>query len=626
MDINIEEKLKLLPTQAGVYLMKDCNNHIIYVGKAVNLKNRVRSYFRAQPKEALKTKALVNNIVDFEYIVTDSETEALVLECNLIKKHRPKYNINLKDGKTYPYVKITNELFPRVIITRQVMRDKAMYFGPYPSVNQLRNIVELIHQIFPLRTCGKIQFNKKESCLNFHIKRCLAPCTNNISTEDYAEMIKKIKLFFLTQDDGIERMLENEMNQHSEALEFEQASLKRDQLNAIRQIKEEQKVLLIHDDNKDFVAMARNSLGIMMQVFFIRQGKLLGRESYPLKADVNDSDEEIFSSFIKQFYLEQTSVPKQIEIDRHFKDEESLAQLLSKKHGHKVVFHVPHRGENKQLMNLVTKNALEALVKKPNAKRYEESRTIAALNELQSYLGLFQTPKRIECYDISNIQGSDSVASMVVFENGRAQKSEYRKFKIKTVEGPNDFLSMYEVISRRFNNVLKEKEEKNQKNKKFSKLPDLIIIDGGKGQLSYARKAMKETGFLEIPTFGLAKEEELLFQENISEPIVLPRNSNALYLIQRIRDETHRFAITFHRSLRGKRQLASVLDDIYGVGKKRKALLLNHFGSLSKLLGASLEEIEEVPGLPKEVAETVYYALKSHYQLQSKIKSTELNQ
>lgn len=624
MNTLIEEKLKLLPTASGVYLMKDINNHIIYIGKAVNLKNRVRSYFRSQPKEALKTKALVSHISDFEYIVTDSETEALVLECNLIKKHSPKYNINLKDGKTYPYIKLTKETYPRLLITREIQRDGSEYFGPYPSVNQLREIVELLHQIFPLRTCKKPQFNKKETCLNFHINRCLAPCIDKISPENYQEMIKKISLFFKTQDDGIEKTLEHEMTELAEALNFEGALLKREQLKAIRQIKEEQKVISNHQDNKDFVAMARNSLGTLIQVFFIRQGKLLGRESYPLKVDKNDSDDEIFSSFIKQFYLEQASVPKQIEIDRHFSDEENLSRFLSEKHGHKVSFHQPHRGEAKQLMNLVTKNAYEALTKKPNAKTYEDSRTTEALKELQSYLGLENLPERIECYDISNIQGTNSVASMIVFEKGKPQKREYRKFKIKTVEGPNDFLSIYEVITRRFNRALKEQKE-NPKNAKFSKLPDLIIIDGGKGQLGYARKAMKETGFSSIPTFGLAKEEELLFKEHDSEPIILPRDSNSLYLVQRIRDETHRFAITFHRSLRGKRQLASVLDDIYGVGKKRKTLLLNHFGSISKLLEANLEEIESVEGIPKEVAETIYYALKSHYQLQTKIKATELN-
>lgn len=615
-----EEKLRALPTSSGVYLMKDEYGNIIYVGKAINLKNRVRSYFRAQPKEAVKTIALVRHIADFDYILTDTETEALILECNLIKKHKPKYNISLKDGKTYPYVRITKEPYPKVYVTRQVIRDGSLYFGPYPSVYQLRETLDLLHQIFPLRTCTKAKFNKHEPCLNYHIKRCLAPCADKISQEAYQEMIQNIVRFFNGQDEFIEKKLEEEMSQHAENLEFEEAKVKRDQLLSIRALKENQKVILDHDEDRDYVAMVRNHLGSMCQVFFIRKGKLLGKESYPLKTTESDNDDEIFTSFIKQFYLEQASVPKIIEVYRPFSDKEALEELLSSKHGKKVSFHIPQRGDHKKLMELVKKNALEALAKRPNAQAYEEDRTLKALEKLQDFLHLENLPHRIECYDISNIQGSDSVASMVVFENGKPKKSEYRKFKIKTVEGPNDFLSMYEVITRRFSRVEKEKE---LQDKKFSHLPDLVIIDGGKGQLGYARRAMREVGYDFIPTFGLAKEEELLFKESVEEPIVLPRDSYELYLIQRLRDESHRFAITFHRSLRAKRQLASILDDIPGIGKKRKALLLAHFGSFKAIVGASLEDLEMVEGLPKEVANTLYYALKSHYTLQMQLKAKE---
>ena len=619
MNDTIKQKLATLPTNPGVYLMKDAEGKIIYVGKAVNLKNRVRSYFRAQPKEAVKTKALVRHIEDLEYIIVDNETEALVLECNLIKKYRPKYNINLKDGKTYPYLRITKEDYPRVFVTRQVIRDGSRYFGPYTNVGELRDTLELVHRIYPYRTCSNAQFNKAMSCLNEHLGLCQGPCVGHISQADYNAMIEQIADFFNGHIAPLRQRLEKEMLAASDALDFETAAQKRDQIRALDTISDRQKASSQHIGNHDLVAMARNDLGAMMQVFFVRNGKILGRESYPLHANKNDSDEEVFSSFMKQFYLEQEAVPRTIYIDQHFDDEATLEALLSEKHGAKVQFHVPKQGQTRALMDLVRRNAEEALAKRIVAGDVARARTEGALVDLKEYLGLERLPNRIECYDISNIQGTDSVASMVVFVAGKPAKSQYRHFKIKTVEGPNDFASMYEVITRRFSHATRELES-GMKRGKFAWLSDLVIIDGGKGQLGYARRAMREQGYASIPTFGLAKQEELLFKENEDAPIVLPRQSNALYLIQRVRDESHRFAITYHRSLRGKRQLASVLDDIPGIGKKRKENLLTHFGSFSKIQSADIDALAEVPGISRDLAETIHTYLKTYQDLQARLR------
>ena len=615
----IQHKLATLPTNPGVYLMKGKDGNVIYVGKAINLKNRVRSYFRTQPKEAVKTRALVRHIEDLEYIIVDNETEALVLECNLIKKYRPKYNISLKDGKTYPYVRITNEEYPRIFITRQVVRDGSRYFGPYTNVTELRDTLELMHKIYPYRDCSNIQFNKHASCLNEHLGLCKGPCVAHISHDDYLALINGVADFFSGHSDVLRKQLEEEMRAASEALEFETAAAKRDQIRAIDTINNRQKATSNRSDNHDLVAMARNDLGAMVQIFFVRNGKIIGRESYPLHASKDDNDDEIFASFIKQFYLEQETVPRTIYIDRNFEDAALLEKLLSEKHGFKVHFHKPQAGKIHALMDMVRRNAEEALAKRMVSGEVARARTEGALLDLQQYLGLERLPNRIECYDISNIQGTDSVASMVVFVAGKPMKSQYRHFKIKTVEGPNDFASMHEVITRRFCHA-SEEIAGGIRMGKFAWLPDLVIIDGGKGQLGYARRAMRETGYDYIPTFGLAKEDELLFEEGRDEPVVLPRQSNALYLVQRVRDESHRFAITYHRSLRGKRQLASILDDIPGVGKKRKENLLTHFGSFSKIQSAGVHELAEVPGISQDLADTIYTYLKTHQDLQARLK------
>jgi excinuclease ABC subunit C len=622
MNDRLAQKLKTLPTTPGVYLMKNDEGNIIYVGKAVNLRNRVRSYFRKQPKEAAKTIALVHHIVDLEYIIVDNETEALVLENNLIKKYRPKYNIALKDSKTYPYVRITKEAFPRIYITRHVVRDGSRYFGPYTNVNELRETLDLLHHIYPWRTCSNTELHKGQGCLNAHIGLCSAPCMEEINEVAYGAMMDEVAQFFAGHTEELVHRLEKEMNEAAEKLDFEKAAERRDQMRAIQKISDRQKAASDRTDNYDVVAMGRDDLGAIVEIFFIRSGKIIGRETYPLHASQEDTTGEIFSSFMTQFYLDQEAVPPLIYIYDHFADEETLAQLLSQKHDHKVQFHVPQRGKTSSLMELVERNVADALAKRIVSQKTALARTQGAMEDLQRYLGLKNLPRRIECYDISNIQGTDSVASMVVFVDGKPAKSQYRRFKIKTVEGPNDFASMNEVITRRFHHATEELETGTTAGK-FTWLPDLVIIDGGKGQLKYARAAMRKEGYASIPTFGLAKQEELLFQEGRDDPIVLPRASNALYLVQRVRDESHRFAITYHRSLRGKRQLASVLDDIPGVGQKRKAQLLTHFGTFSKILSAEPEELAQVPEISSALAQTIYDYLQTHQDLLARIKQNK---
>mgnify|MGYP000854224526 CR=1 FL=1 len=622
MNDHLAKKLKTLPTTPGVYLMKNIDGDIIYVGKAINLRNRVRSYFRKQPKEAAKTIALVRHIEDLEYILVDNETEALVLENNLIKKYRPKYNIALKDSKTYPYVRITNEPFQRIFITRHVVRDGSRYFGPYTNVNELRDTLDLLHRIYPWRTCSNTELHKGMGCLNAHIGLCKSPCTGDINEMAYSAMMDEVAQFFGGHTEMLINRLEREMSEASEALDYEKAAERRDQMCAIQKISDRQKASSDRADNYDIVAMDRDDLGAIVQIFFVRAGKIIGRETYPLRASQDDSNEEIFASFMAQFYLDQEAVPPIVYTYVHFTDEETLSELLSAKHDHKMQFHVPQRGKTNALMELVKRNAADALAKRIINKQTALARTQGALEDLKEYLHLKQLPRRIECYDISNIQGTDSVASMVVFVDGKPAKGQYRRFKIKTVEGPNDFASMNEVITRRFHHAQEELETGTTAGK-FTWLPDLVIIDGGTGQLKYARNAMRKEGFAYIPTFGLAKQEELLFEEGRDAPIVLPRQSNALYLVQRVRDESHRFAITYHRSLRGKRQLASVLDDIPGVGQKRKSQLLTHFGTFSKILSAGPEELAEVPDISPALAETIFEYLKTHQELASHMKQNK---
>lgn len=617
--MDLQTKLENLPTNPGVYLMKNDQGEIIYVGKAVNLRNRVRSYFRELKPEQAKTKALVKHIADLEYILADNELEALVLECNLIKKYKPKYNISLKDDKTYPYLKITNEDYPQVLVTRKVLRDGARYFGPYPSVNELRNSLELIRKIFPFRSCRQKVFTNDRPCLNAHIQMCYAPCIGRISKEDYNAMIDQIALFFEGKQDGLVKRLRQEMEQAAENLQFEQAARLRDQLQGIEQIMTQQKAALGSDGDEDVIAMARGLNQCCVQIFFIRNGKIVGRENYFLRGTDDSSRGEVITSFMKQFYLNCQFIPRNILLETELEEQDILEQWLTEKKESRVYLKVPKRGQAKELVELVGRNALEALTKQELEDSYQQQRTTGALEQLQQMLGLPRLPQRMECYDISNTQGTESVASMVVFVDGKPKKDQYRRFKIKTVEGANDYASLREVLLRRFRRGLEEQADENTEGK-FHILPDMIMMDGGRGQVNVALQVLQELG-LDIPVCGMVKDNHHrtrgLYYQN--EEISIDTQSEPFLLITRMQDEAHRFAITYHRSLRGKRNLASILDDIPGVGEKRKKNLLKHFGSFTKIREASVEQLAEADGISKAVAEEIYTYLRTHQDLQARL-------
>ncbi len=623
--MDLQTKLDNLPANPGVYLMKNDQGEIIYVGKAINLRNRVRSYFRELKPDQAKTKALVKHIADLEYILADNELEALVLECNLIKKYRPKYNINLKDDKTYPYLKITKEDYPQVLVTRKVLKDGARYFGPYPSVNELRNSLEMIRKIFPFRSCKQKVFTNDRPCLNAHIQMCYAPCIGRISKEEYNEMIEQVALFFEGKQDGLVKRLRQEMEEAAENLEFEQAARLRDQLQGVEQIMTQQKAVLGGEDDQDVIAMARGINQCCVQIFFIRGGKIVGRENYFLRGTDDSSRGEVLASFMKQFYLNCQFIPRNILLETELEEQEVLEQWLSEKRESRVYLKVPKRGQSKELVELVGRNASEALAKQELEETHQEQRTTGALEQLQQALGLAELPRRMECYDISNTQGTESVASMVVFVDGKPKKDQYRRFKIKTVEGADDYASLKEVLTRRFRRGLAEQQQQDEQDEtkvegKFAVFPDVIMMDGGRGQVNIALEVLKELQ-LYIPVCGMVKDDRHrtrgLYYNNAEIP--MDDHSEPFLLITRMQDEAHRFAITYHRSLRGKRNLASVLDDIPGVGEKRKKNLLKHFGSFTKIKEASVEQLLEVDGINRTVAEEIYDYLKSHQDLQARL-------
>lgn len=603
--LQVDAKLKSLPDKPGVYLMKDHQGQIIYVGKAISLRSRVRSYFQ-NTNQGPKVKALVSKIEDIDYLITDSELEALILECNLIKKYRPRYNVNLKDDKSYPYLRVTvHEKFPRVMVTRNVKKDGSKYFGPYTQVGAVHETLRLLRSLFPLRTCRQEEVNTRQRpCLNYHINRCLAPCSGRLPSEKYSSMVEEILLFLEGKQEKLEKSITAKMNKAAEKMDFEQAAKWRDQLQAIKQVMEKQKVISNNKTDEDVIAMARGNNNCCIMVFYIRGGMLLGKNQYFLK----DTDEmtrgQVLAAFIKQYYNQRDFIPPTILIETEVPEQPLLAEWLTNKRGGKVNLRAPKRGEKLKLVEMVGQNALLAI--EAPAVQVED-----ALTQLADYLQLHEPPQRMECYDISNTQGNQSVGSMVVFVAGMPSNKDYRRFTIKTVEGPNDFASMAEVLRRRLERAQQEIEAMKQgelslEDAKFLPLPDLIIVDGGKGQLSAARTVMSQLGFGHLATVSLAKKEEEVFVENNSDPIILPRNSAALYLIQRIRDEAHRFAITFHRQVRGKENLRSSLDQISGVGKERRKQLLKHFGSVSKIKEATLEELAAVPSITKTVAENIH--------------------
>ena len=604
----VAEKLKLLPDSPGVYIMKDDHGKIIYVGKAIVLKNRVRQYFQSSRNHTPKVRAMVSHIADFETIMTANEVESLILEANLIKKHRPRYNIRLKDDKSYPYVKVTvQEEFPRVFITRRVLRDGARYFGPYTNVTALRDSLKLLRRLFPLRTCRTMP---ERPCLEYHIKRCLAPCVDKVEAEDYRAMIRAVLLFLEGRTDDVERELEQRMNAAAEAYHFETAARLRDQLSAVRTAAERQNIVTGAGD-QDAVGMARSAAGVCVQIFFIRGGKMIGREHFLLRGSEEESDADILRAFLEQYYNQATFVPREVLLPCAI---DAAAQatieawLAARKGGGKVALLTPQRGTKHDIVQMATGNAAKFLTDEETRRSLLDEQTLGAVEELGRYLGLKHPPRRMECFDISHNQGQETVASMVVFEDGAPKKSDYRRFKIRSTEGkPDDFLSMREVTTRRYVGLPEEE------------LPDLIIIDGGKGQLSSALEIIRHAaGHKDVPVVGLAKQFELVFTEGNPEPVELPRRSQALYLIQRIRDEAHRFAITFHRKLRGKRNLVSVLDHIVGIGPKRRQSLRTHFGSLEKIKEASVEELAAAPGMNRTSAEAVRHFFDAQQELRGK--------
>ncbi|MCF6465558.1 excinuclease ABC subunit UvrC [Clostridium sp. Cult2] len=611
---NIDEELKKLPDEPGVYIMKDEDGQIIYVGKAISLKNRVRQYFQSSRNNPPKVNAMVKHIREFEYIIVDNEVEALILEANLIKKHKPKYNILLRDDKQYPYIKVTtNEPFPRVIKTRNVLKDGAKYFGPYPSAYAVNDTLDIIRNLYPIRTCNK-NFEKEgiktRPCLNYYIGRCLGPCQGNVNEKKYMDMIDEIIMFLSGKEDKLIEVIEEKMKNASENLDFENAAKYRDQINSLNIILEKQKMVSSNIIDQDVIGMARGVNEVCIQVFFIRAGKIVGREHFILSDTFNEDRKEILSSFIKQFYLGTACVPKEIFIEEEIEDIEAVSKWLSEKRGNKVILRVPKRGEKSQLMDMVRKNAMDMLNQHGDKFLRRQRQEENGLEQLKFVLGLENIPYRIEAYDISNISGVLSVGSMVVFEQARPKKSDYRRFKIQTVTTPDDYKSMEEVIKRRFIRGLKEKEimkENNIEIKGFSVFPDLIMIDGGKGQVNIALNVLEELN-LDIPVCGLVKDEFHNTRGIIynNREINLEEDSAGFRLIYKIQEEAHRFAISYHRSLRSKKMFKSELDDIRGIGEKRKKELLKHFYSIDNIKKASVEELAQVKSMNRKVAEDLY--------------------
>ncbi|HEL2837625.1 TPA: excinuclease ABC subunit UvrC [Clostridioides difficile] len=595
---DIQEHLKKLPSEPGVYLMKDKYDHIIYVGKAISLKNRVRQYFQSSKNHTSKVKSMVKNIYKFEYIITDSELEALILECNLIKRYRPKYNVVLRDDKTYPYIKVTtNEDYPRILKVRRVLKDKAKYFGPYTNITAVNDTLELISSTYPIRSCkidiDKAIKNKTRPCLNLHINKCLGPCTGNVSKEEYGKMIEEIIMCLSGKEEKLMELLKEKMNESSMNFRFEEAAVYRDKIKSLEEMIQKQKIdATVSDLNQDVVAMARAHNEACVQVFFIRNGKIVGREHFILEGVMDSPRASILSSFVKQFYNEQEYTPKELIIEDEIEDSSILEEWLSSKKGQKVTIRVPQKGEKKSLVEMVRKNAVEYLEKfsDMNKRKYEKS--IGALEELKQILNLEKLPIRIEAYDISNIQGVDSIGSMVVYTNAKKDKKEYRRYKIKTVIGPNDYDSMAEIVDRRL---------------KHGNLPDLILLDGGKGQVSAVKKVL-ELNDVDIPLWGMYKDDKhrtkgLICKE---KEIELDKTTNLYRFIASIQEEVHNYAITYHRSLRNKALTKSILDDIQGIGEKRKKSLLNHFKDVDAIKKATMEELLEVDGMNKSIADNVY--------------------
>ena len=604
---DIQEELKKLPAKPGVYIMHDDRDAIIYVGKAISLKNRVRQYFQTSRNKGAKIEQMVTRIARFEYIVTDSELEALVLECNLIKEHRPKYNTMLKDDKTYPFIKVTtSEAYPRILFSRSMKRDKNKYYGPYTSAGAVKDTIELIRKIYKVRTCNRRlpqDIGKERPCLNYHIKQCDAPCQGYISQEEYRRSLNGAMDFLNGNYGPILKMLEKRMLDASERMEYEEAATWRDLKNSVSQIAQKQKITSSDGEDKDVIAVKMDGSDAVAQVFFIRQGRLIGRDHFFLRIVPHDSQNIVISSFMKQFYSGTPFIPREIMIPCEIEDQSVLEEWLGKRQGQKVHIKVPKKGTREKLVELATQNAEIVLRQDKDRIKREEGRTIGAMKEIAGWLDLPDLV-RVEAYDISNISGFESVGSMAVFERGKPKRSDYRKFRIKTVQGPNDYASMEEVLTRRFTH---ESDPEKKEYDSFGKLPDLIMMDGGRGQVNIALGVLEKLD-LDIPVCGMVKDDRHrtrgLYYNNVEIPI--DRDSEGFKLITRVQDEAHRFAIEYHRSLRSKDQVHSILDDIDGIGPARRKALMRHFLSLEAIREASEEELAAVPSMTALSAGKVY--------------------
>lgn len=608
-NFNIQEELKKLPGKPGVYLMHDERDAIIYVGKAISLKNRVRQYFQSSRNKGAKIEQMVTHISRFEYIVTDSELEALVLECNLIKEHRPKYNTMLMDDKSYPFIKVTvNEPFPRVMLARQMKKDKAKYFGPYTSAGAVKDTIELIRKLYHIRSCNRSlpkDIGKERPCLNYHIHQCQAPCQGYISQEEYRKSIDEVVRFLNGHYDLVLKELEEKMMAASDSLEFEKAIEYRELLTSVQKVAQKQKITDTAGDDRDIIAMASEGEDAVVQVFFIRSGRLIGRDHFYLKSAENDTEGEILSSFIKQFYAGTPHIPAELMLPEEIEDQDIIEEWLTARRERRVHLRIPKKGTKEKLVELAQKNAQMVLKNDRERLKREEGRTIGAVKELEKILGL-KGIIRMEAYDISNTNGFDSVGSMVVYEHGKPKRNDYRKFKIKTVQGPDDYASMNEVLTRRFGHGLREQQEESETGG-FQIFPDLIMMDGGRGQVNIALEVLEKL-HLHIPVCGMVKDDNHrtrgLYFNNTELPI--DRNSECFRLITRIQDEAHRFAITFHRQLRSKGQVHSVLDDIPGVGPARRKDLMRCFENIDAIRNATVEELKELPSMNEKSAQEVY--------------------
>jgi len=602
----VSEQIKQLPTSPGVYLLKDAEGNILYVGKAANLRHRVRSYFGTGQKLPPKLKRMVARVSDLDFLVTTSEQEALILELNLIKRHRPRYNVRLKDDKTFPYLKIDlNEDWPRVHITRRLEQDGRRYFGPFASAKSVRQTLKTTKRIFPFRSCSKpITGTDSRPCFWYHVGKCLAPCIGAVSKEEYNEVIRQVILFLEGKQEKVAHKLESQMNKAAESLEFEKAALLRDQIQAIREVIEGQRIATTVRGEQDAIALAEDKDQAHVQVFFIRNSKLVGREGFVLQGTHSEKPAQIMTSFIKQFYDSAPYIPSLLLIQHPVEGKVVIENWLRSKKGAKVNIQVPSRGSKKQLVDIVSENAQQGLAQLRIRQLTTHAALEAALNEIAQELQLPHPPLRMEGYDISNIQGTSAVGSMVVFEQGKPKPAHYRRFRIKTVSGADDYAMLHEVIKRRFkrsSDILTPDS--------WAILPDLVLIDGGKGQLHAAQAAMQETGADSVPIASLAKENEELFIPRRTEPIILPGNSPGLQLLQRLRDEAHRFALSYHRKIRRKGTFTSILDSIPGIGPKRKRILLRQFGSVRAIQEASFEELTATDGMNKSLAKMIKESL-----------------